>query len=58
MNFDLYLLGKKTKLQMNELDEWMMMAIENSKLYKKRAKRYHDKHVGQTIQRMRSGSSV
>ncbi|XP_039145562.1 uncharacterized protein LOC120282781 [Dioscorea cayenensis subsp. rotundata] len=45
LNLDSTLMGNKRKLQLNELDEWNVMAYENSKLYKERVKEYHDRHI-------------
>ena len=32
-------------MQLNELDEWRLMAYENSLTYKERAKKYHDSWI-------------
>ncbi|XP_039118629.1 uncharacterized protein LOC120254620 [Dioscorea cayenensis subsp. rotundata] len=45
LNFDPQLIGHKRKFQLSELDEWRTMAYENSLLYKKRIKEYHDRHI-------------
>ncbi|XP_038891715.1 uncharacterized protein LOC120081113 [Benincasa hispida] len=42
-NFDLKVVGEARKLQLVELDEWRTQAYENAKIYKKRAKLWHDK---------------
>ncbi|XP_038895857.1 uncharacterized protein LOC120084026 [Benincasa hispida] len=42
-NFDLKAAGEERKLQLLELDEWRLQAYENSKIYKERTKRWHDK---------------
>ena len=38
LNFELSLACEKRRLQMNEVDEWCLMAYEKSKLYKERNK--------------------
>ena len=35
----------RRKLQLNELDEWRMMAYENLRIYKERTKWYHDRKI-------------
>ncbi|XP_038902294.1 uncharacterized protein LOC120088927 [Benincasa hispida] len=45
LNFDLKAAGEERKLQLLELDEWRLQAYENSKIYKERTKRWHDKHI-------------
>ncbi|XP_039115801.1 uncharacterized protein LOC120251319 [Dioscorea cayenensis subsp. rotundata] len=47
LNFDHHLIGRKRKLQLNELDEWRTMAYENSLRYKERVKESHDRHIKQ-----------
>ncbi|XP_039121508.1 uncharacterized protein LOC120258213 [Dioscorea cayenensis subsp. rotundata] len=47
INFDPHLIGHKRKFQLSELDEWRTMAYDNSLLYKKRIKEYHDRHIKQ-----------
>ncbi|XP_070056636.1 uncharacterized protein [Nicotiana tomentosiformis] len=37
--------GENRLLQLNELDEFRLHAYENSKLYKEKTKRWHDKHI-------------
>jgi hypothetical protein len=37
--------GVKKKMQLFELDEWRERAYHNSKIYKERAKRWHDKRI-------------
>ena len=37
--------GRKRLLQLNELDELRINAYKNAKLYKDRAKLWHDKHL-------------
>ena len=36
---------KKRKMQLSELDEWCEKAYHNSKIYKERTKRCHDKRI-------------
>lgn len=45
LNFDPQLNGHKRKFQLSDPDEWRTMAYENSILYKKKIKEYHDRHV-------------
>ncbi|XP_039123413.1 uncharacterized protein LOC120260034 [Dioscorea cayenensis subsp. rotundata] len=47
INFDPHLIGHERKFQLSELDEWRTMAYDNSLLYKKRIKEYHDRHIKQ-----------
>ena len=47
LNFDLDLIGEKKNLQLNELEEWHLLAYKNVKLYKEWTKRYHDLHIRQ-----------
>ncbi|XP_038885982.1 uncharacterized protein LOC120076288 [Benincasa hispida] len=56
LNFDLKEARKARKLQLVELDEWRMQAYKNAKIYKERAKRWHDNrlcgknlHIGQKV---------
>ena len=37
--------GTKRKMQLSELDEWHEKAYHNSKIYKERTKRWHDKGI-------------
>ena len=37
--------GTKRKMQLSELDEWHEKAYHNSKIYKERTKRWHDKRI-------------
>lgn len=46
-NFDMKSLGERRRLQLNELAELWHKVYENAKLYKKRAKRYHDEKLVQ-----------
>ena len=45
LNFDLKATGKKRLLQLSELDELRLEAYESSRIYKERAKKWHDKHL-------------
>ncbi|XP_021765940.1 uncharacterized protein K02A2.6-like [Chenopodium quinoa] len=45
LNFDAKAAGEKRLLLLNELDELRLEAYENSKLYKERTKRWHDKSL-------------
>ena len=42
---DLDAAGIKRKMQLSELDEWREKAYHNSKIYKERTKRWHDKRL-------------
>ncbi|XP_031127629.1 uncharacterized protein LOC116029726 [Ipomoea triloba] len=42
LNEDLTVAGKERMLQLNELEEWHLLAYETSKTYKERSKLYHD----------------
>jgi hypothetical protein len=37
--------GKKRKMQISELEEWREKTYHNSKIYKERTKRWHDKRI-------------
>jgi len=37
--------GEKRKMQLSELEEWREKAYHNSKNYKERTKRWHDKRI-------------
>ena len=37
--------GIKRKMQLSELDEWREKEYHNSKIYKERTKRWHDKRI-------------
>ncbi|XP_057754687.1 uncharacterized protein LOC130974001, partial [Arachis stenosperma] len=43
LNLDAQAAGEKRLLQLNELEEFRLEAYENAKIYKERAKRWHDK---------------
>ena len=45
LNFDLSHAGEKKSFQLNELEEWRGMTYENLRIYKERAKKYHDQHI-------------
>jgi hypothetical protein len=42
---DLDATGVRRKMQLSELDEWREKACHNSKIYKERVKRWHDKRI-------------
>ena len=44
-NMDLHLAGKNCQMQLSELEEWREKAYHNSKIYKERTKRWHDKRI-------------
>jgi hypothetical protein len=44
-NMDLEAAGIKRKMELSELDEWREKAYHNSKIYKERTKRWHDKRI-------------
>ena len=37
--------GTKRKMKLSELDEWRKKAYHNTKIYKERTKRWHDKRI-------------
>ncbi|KAK8935602.1 hypothetical protein KSP39_PZI013848 [Platanthera zijinensis] len=45
INYDFRDAGKKRLLQLNELEEIRMQAYENSRIYKERTKRWHDRRM-------------
>ncbi|XP_016206436.1 uncharacterized protein LOC107646794 [Arachis ipaensis] len=45
LNFDAKAVEEKRLFQLNELDKFRNLACENSKLYKKKAKVWHDKKI-------------
>jgi len=45
LNFDIKEAGEKRLLQLNELDELRLEAYENSRVYKEKTKKWHDKHL-------------
>ena len=42
---DFEAVGIKRKMQLSELDEWCEKAYQNTKIYKERTKRWHDKRI-------------
>jgi hypothetical protein len=44
-NMDLDVAGIRRKMQLSKLDEWREKAYHNSKIYKERVKRWHDKRI-------------
>ena len=44
-NMDFEAVGTKRKMQLSELDEWREKAYHNTKIYKERTKRWHDKRI-------------
>jgi hypothetical protein len=42
---DLDAIGIERKMQLYELDEWREKAYHNTKIYKERTKRWHDKRI-------------
>ena len=44
-NMDLEAIGTRRKMQLSELYEWCEKAYHNSKIYKERTKRWHDKRI-------------
>jgi hypothetical protein len=44
-NMDLHLAGKNRQMQLSKLEEWREKAYHNSKIYKDRTKRWHDKRI-------------
>ena len=53
---DLQSAGIKQQIQLAELDEWREKAYHNSKLYKERTKRWHDKRI--KIKHFKAGDKV
>ena len=45
LNMDSTLAGEKQLLQLSELDEFRNEAYENARIYKEKAKSWHDKHI-------------
>ncbi|XP_062119095.1 uncharacterized protein LOC133832821 [Humulus lupulus] len=45
LNMDLQATGEARKLQLNELEEMRLFSYKNSKLYKEKTKRWHDKRI-------------
>ncbi|XP_042380019.1 uncharacterized protein LOC121972413 [Zingiber officinale] len=44
-NFDSNMVGEERKLQLQELEEIRLEAYENSRIYKEKTKRFHDKQI-------------
>jgi len=42
---DLDVSGDHRRMQLSELEEWREKAYHNSKIYKERVKRWHDKKI-------------
>ena len=49
LNLDAKLAGEKRLLQLNELEEFRLNAFENAKIYKEKAKRWHDKKLSSRV---------
>ncbi|XP_057744952.1 uncharacterized protein LOC130962803 [Arachis stenosperma] len=49
MNLDAKVAGEKWLLQLNELDEFRLAAFENTKIYKERGKKWHDRKISSRI---------
>jgi hypothetical protein len=45
LNINPRICGMSRKMQLNELDEWRIEAYENSRIYKERAKKFHDQRI-------------
>ena len=45
LNLNFEMDGKKRMLQLNELDELRQNAYDSSRIYKKKTKAWHDKHL-------------
>ncbi|KAL4360506.1 hypothetical protein GQ457_04G021650 [Hibiscus cannabinus] len=45
LNLDAQFAGEKRLLELNELEEFHLQAYESARLYKKKTKRWHDKHI-------------
>ena len=45
MEHDFEAAGTQRKMQLSELDEWREKAYHNTKIYKERTKRWHDKRI-------------
>ena len=55
-NMDLQAAGTKRQMQLAELDEWRDKAYHNSRIYKERTKRWHDKRI--KIKTFKAGDKV
>ena len=49
LNMDAQLAGEKRLLQLNELEEFRLNAFENAKIYKEKAKKWHDKKLSSRV---------
>ncbi|XP_072087169.1 uncharacterized protein [Arachis hypogaea] len=49
LKFDAKTAGEKRLLQLNELDEFRQAAFNNAKIYKERAKKWHDKKISSRV---------
>ncbi|XP_015932834.1 uncharacterized protein LOC107459137 [Arachis duranensis] len=49
LNFNAKVAGEKRLLQLNELNEFRYNAYENTKVYKERAKKWHDKKMASSV---------
>ncbi|XP_025703672.1 uncharacterized protein [Arachis hypogaea] len=49
LNFDAKAAGEKRLLQLNELEEFRLAAFENVKIYKEKAKRWHDRKISSKV---------
>ena len=49
LNMDAQLAGEKRLLQLNELEEFRLNAFENAKIYKEKAKKWHDKKLSTRV---------
>lgn len=45
LNLDLHTLEEERKMQLHELEESILSAYDNAKLYKEQSKLYHDKKI-------------
>ncbi|XP_016163386.1 uncharacterized protein LOC107605943 [Arachis ipaensis] len=49
LNFDIKAVGEKRLLQLSELDEFRHSSYENAKLYKEKAKKWHDRKIASRV---------
>ncbi|XP_016195043.1 uncharacterized protein LOC107636017 [Arachis ipaensis] len=49
LNLDAKAIGEKRLLQLNQLDEFQQAAFENAKIYKERAKKWHDRKISSRV---------
>ncbi|XP_020987597.1 uncharacterized protein LOC110275721 [Arachis duranensis] len=49
LNFDAKAVGEKRLLQLNELAEFRLAAFENAKIYKERAKKWHNRKISSSV---------